>query len=127
MKAIALVSILGIVLADLIGAISTSSVDGPMTMLFLFVLAILAVGVHDAWSNGRGVLGWIVSVVVVVLGGFVAVALAGLAVESILPLLHLEGSLATSNHLMRYILPAAAMALTLAGSWGALRLVRRFR
>ena len=127
MRIITLVGIVGILLVDFTGAIPKSSVGGPMALLLMFFLAMLAVGLHDAWSNKRGVLGWIVSIVCSVIGGFLAATLGGLVMETILPLMELDGSLATSQHPMRYVSSAGMMALTLLGSWVALQIVNRFR
>jgi hypothetical protein len=127
MRIITLVCIIGILLIDVAGAIPNSSVGGPMAILLLFFLAMLAVGLHDAWSNKRGVLGWIVSIVCSIIGGFLALALGSLVMEAILPLIKLDGPLATSQHPMRYISLAGMMALMLLGSWGALQIVNRFR
>ena len=128
MKTITIVSVLVVVVSELTGAIPNSSVGGPMALLFLFIMAMLAVGIHDAWSNGRGVLGWIVSIVCAVISGGVAMFLAGVVImEPILPLLKLDGPLATSQHPMRYIAPVGMMLITLLGSWGALKIVNRLR
>jgi hypothetical protein len=67
------------------------------------------------------------SIVCSVIGGFLAVTLGGLVIEAILPLLELNGPLATSQHPMRYVSSAGMMALTLLGSWVALQIVNRFR
>ena len=72
-------------------------------------------------------LGWIVSIVCSIIGGFLALALGSLVMEAILPLIKLDGPLATSQHPMRYISLAGMMALMLLGSWGALQIVNRFR
>jgi hypothetical protein len=128
MRIITLVGIIGILLVDFVGAIPKSSVGGPMFFLLMLFLAMLAVGLHDAWSNKRGVLGWIVSIVCSVIGGLLAVTLGGLVImEQILPLMELDGPLAGSNHPMRYVSSAGVMALTVLGSWVVLQIVNRFR
>jgi len=127
MRIITLVGILGILLVDFAGAIPKSSVGGPMALLLMVFLAMLAVGFHDAWSNKRGVLGWIVSIVCAVIGGFLGVTLGALVMETILPLMELDGPLAALQHPMRYVASAGMMALTLLGSWAALQIVNRFR
>jgi hypothetical protein len=127
MRIITLVGILGILLLNFAGAIPKSSVGGPMALLLMVFLAMLAVGFHDAWSNKRGVLGWIVSIVCAVIGGFLGVTLGALVMETILPLMELDGPLAASQHPMRYVASAGMMALTLLGSWAALQIVNRFR
>jgi len=127
MRTITLVGVIGILLFDFAGAIPKSSVGGPLALFLIFFLAMLVVGLHEAWSNKRRVLGWIVSIVCSVIGGFLAVTFGGLVMEAILPLLELNGSLATSQHPMRYVLSAGMMVLTLLGSWTALQIVNRFR
>jgi len=127
MRTITLVGVIGVLLIDFTGAIPKSSVGGPLALLLMFFLAMLAVGLHEAWSNKRGVLGWIVSIVCSVIGGFMAVTFGGLVMEEMLPLLELNGSLASSQHPMRYVASAGMMVLTLLGSWGALQIVNRFR
>ena len=72
MKYILAISILGIVLLQLSGAIPLSSVGGPMAIAAAVFLATLAVGIHEAWTNKRGVPGWIVSVIVALIGAFLA-------------------------------------------------------
>jgi hypothetical protein len=124
-KIITLLAVMAMLLLSV--AMPTSSVGGPLTIVLILFLAILAVGVHEAWLKKRGVLGWIVNIVVAVIGGFVAVGLAGMAMETILPHLHLEGSLASSQHPLLYISLAAMAILTVLGSWITLQIVNRFR
>jgi uncharacterized membrane protein len=68
-----------------------------------------------------------VNIVVSVIGGFVAAGFAGMAMETMLPHLHLEGSLASSHHPLLYISSAAMAILTVLGSWIMLQIVNRFR
>lgn len=125
MKIIALVAVMAMLLLSV--AMPNASVGGPLTIMLILFLAMLAVGIHEAWSKKRGVLGWIVNIVVAVIGGFVAVAFAGMAMETILPHLHLEGSLASSQHPLLYVVSAAMAILTMLGSWIPLQIVNRFR
>lgn len=104
-----------------------SSVGGPLTLMLAFVLAALAVGLHEAWTRQRSALGWIVSIVAAVVGGFSGVALGGFAFEGILPSLNLEGSLASTRHHMLHVSSAGMMVLTLLGAWIALWIVNRLR
>ncbi|MFL5237195.1 MAG: hypothetical protein ACJ8EL_06250, partial [Rhizomicrobium sp.] len=60
-------------------------------------------------------------------GWLVAVALIGMAVEAMLPYLHLEGSLASSQHPLKYVLVAAIAICMVLGSWLPLLAVNRFR
>lgn len=127
MKIIILLAVVAVLLLFLSGAISQSSVGGPLTLMLVFFLAMLAVGIHEAWLKKRGTLGWIVSIVVSIIGGFVAAGFGGLAMERILSLLHFEGSLASSQHPLLYILSAGMMIVTVFGSWIALQIVNRMR
>ena len=55
-----------------------------MTIGFAYIAAALAVGIHEAWTQKRGVLGWIVNIVVSFVGAFVAAPLGGMVVVMIL-------------------------------------------
>ena len=125
MKIITLLAVMAMLLLSV--AMPASSVGGPLTIMLILFLVMLAVGIHEAWSKKRGVLGWIVNIVVAVIGGFVVVVFAGMAMETILPHLHLEGSLASSQHPLLYLLSAAMAILTVLGSWITLQIVNRFR
>ena len=121
-------------LAQLSGAIPNASVGGPLTIMIILLIAMLAVGIYEAWSNRRGPLGWIVNIVVAVVGGCVAGMIGGSAMDIVIPLLKIvfpflkiEGSLAASQHPLLYVLLAAITAFTLFGSWLALQLVNRLR
>ena len=70
MRLIILIAVTTILLLELSDALPKSSVGGPMAMMMIVFLAVLALGLYEAWSQKRGVLGWIVSVVASVVGGF---------------------------------------------------------
>ena len=61
MKYIALIAVIGILLLQATGAIPLASVGGSMTIGLAFIAAALALGIHEAWTNRRGALGWIVN------------------------------------------------------------------
>jgi hypothetical protein len=126
-KTITLLAVMAILLLELSGAMPKSSVGGPLTITLILLLAMLAVGLYEAWLKKRGALGWIVSIVVAVIGGFVAAIFGSMAMEMILPYLHLEGSLASSQHPLLYIFSAGMAILTVLGSWITLQIVSRFR
>jgi uncharacterized membrane protein YeaQ/YmgE (transglycosylase-associated protein family) len=126
MKMIALAAVVAMFLLGLFG--TDASVGGPMGMMMVAVVAMLAAGIQEAASNGRGPLGWIVSIVAAIVGGFVAVMLFGnVVMEMIVPMLNLNGSLASSHNPMKYILFAAMGAITVLGSWGALQIINLLR
>ena len=127
MKYIALTAVIAVVLLQLIGAVPQSSVGGPMALVLAFLLAALAVGIHEAWSNQRGVPGWIVSIVVALVGALLAASMSGMLMEEMLQHANLQGSLAETQHPLLYVASAAMMLLTLLGSWTALWLVNRLR
>jgi len=127
MRIIVPVAVAGIVLIDVLGGIPSSSVGGPLTFMLISLIAMLAVGVHEAWSGKRGVGGWILSLILALVGGMAGAFAASVILEAIIPYLDLGGPLATSRHPMRYLATAGMMLLVLAGAWGALQSVRRLR
>ena len=100
-----------------------------MTIALVVFVATLAVGIHEAWTNGRGVLGWIVNIVVALAGAFAAAPLAGMVMVLVVALLNPGGgsSLAAMGGPLFDLALAGHMALTLLGSWAALQVVNRWR
>ena len=127
MRLIILIAVTTILLLELSDALPKSSVGGPMAMMMIVFLAVLALGLYEAWSQKRGVLGWIVSVVASVVGGFLGAAVASVILGSILSQLNLGVALAETQHPLRYIASAGMMLLALLGSWIALQIVNRNR
>lgn len=125
MKAIILLAMAAMLLVEIFGP--KESVGGSMTFMLVFVLVILSVAIHEAWSQARGVGGWIVNLFASAVGGLFAVALIGMAMEAMLPHLHLEGSLASSQQPLKYVLVAAIALFMVLGSWLPLQLVNRLR
>lgn len=72
MTYIAVIAVLGILLLQASGAIALGSVGGSLTLGFVLILAALAVGMHEAWTQKRGPLGWIVDLFVTFLSVLVA-------------------------------------------------------
>lgn len=126
MKYIAPIAVIAVILLQFSGAVSQSSVGGPMTLAPVFLAAALAVGIHEAWSKKRGVLGWIVNIPVSLAGAFLAAGVGGLFLEPILTHLNV-GSLAETQHPLLYVTLAGMMLLMLLGSWIALQIVNRWR
>jgi hypothetical protein len=125
MRAITLIAVSAMLLLELTDALPKSSVGGPMTMMMLVFVAVLAFGLYDAWSKERGLLGWIVSIVAAVVGGFLGAAMAGAILGTILSYLNLGVPLAATQHPLRYIASAGMMLLALLGAWLMLRIVSR--
>ena len=128
MKYIVLIAVIGILLLQLTGSIPLSSVGGPLVIAFAFFAAALAVAIHDAWTKKRGVLGWIVNIVVSFVGVFLAAQLGGLVMVIILsPFMDGSSSLAKAGGLVMSVALAGGMLVTLLGAWGALWIVNRWR
>ena len=127
MKYIALIAVLGILLLQASGAIPIDSVGGSLTIGLALLVAGLAVGIHEAWTRRRGVLGWIVNVVVSFFGMLVAATVAGPFVGILFSIANPGQTLAEAGGPILSAALAAMMAVALLGSWGALRLVNRWR
>lgn len=125
MKTITLIAVVAMVAAAFGGP--TSSVGGPMTLMLIVFLVMLAVGIYEACLNRRSGLGWIVNIAAALVGGFVAVIFASMAMEAMLGLLHFEGSLASSHHPLLFVAAAGMAILTVQGSWLTLQVVNRLR
>jgi len=126
---IVLIAVIGIVVLQLVGAIPNDAVGGGLVIAAATFVAVLAIAVHEAWTKQRGVLGWIVNIVVSLLGAFFAAQLSGPLVA--IPLLALTGgggsSLAAAGGGVMSVALALMMVVTIAGSSGALWLVNRRR
>jgi len=132
LKIIILLTVIALWTLEITGSIPKSSVGGPLTITFVFFIAMLTVGLYEAWLNKRGVLGWIVNIFASVIGGLIVGMVAATAMDIILPLFILpfvqfEGSLASSRHPLLYILEAGMTIVIVLGSWFTLQIVNRFR
>lgn len=125
MKTIALLALIAMILVDIFGP--KESVGGAMTMGMVVILIVFVVGIYEAAANKRGVLGWIVNIVTVIVGGFIAINIIGLLMDLIIPLLHLDMSLAKSGHPIKYVLTAAIAILVVLGSWAPILIINRWR
>ena len=125
---IALVAVVGILLLQMTGSIPLASVGGPLTIGLAFLAAALAVGIHEAWTKKRGVLGWIVNIVVSLVGAVVGANLGEIVIVIIIALVgDVSGSIAKTGGLVMSFALAGGMLVTLLGSWGALWIVNRWR
>ena len=125
MMYIALIAVIGILLLQWTGSIPLASVGGSLTIGFTYLVAALAVGIHEAWTKKRGVLGWIVNIVVSFVGSLVAAPIGGMVIGILLS----DGSrsLAATGGPRFSLALAGGMLVTLLGAWGALWLVNRWR
>ena len=122
---ISLIAVIGILLLQMTGSIPLASVGGSMTIGLAYIVAALAVGIQEAWTKRRGVLGWIVNILVSFVGAFVAAPIGGMVLGIMLS--DGSGSLAAIGGLRFSVALAGGMLVTLLGSWGALWIVNRWR
>jgi len=127
MKYIALIAVIGILLLHSTGAVPLTGVGGAVTMGLALLAAAPAVGIHEAWTKGRGVLGWAVNIVVSFVGAFLFAPLGGMVVVIILSPFMDKPSLAATGGGVMYVALVGAMLVTLLGAWGALWIVNRWR
>ena len=128
MKYIAPIAVIGILLLQWTGTIPLDSVGGAMVIAMAVLVGTLAVAIHEAWTKKRGVLGWIVNIVVSFVGVFLAAPPGGMVVVMILGLfLDVSGSLAATGGPAAAVGLAGMMVVALLGSWGALWIVNRWR
>jgi hypothetical protein len=122
---IAPIAVIGILLLQFTGSIPLASVGGSMTIGLTYLVAALAVGIHEAWTRKRAVLGWIVNIIVSFLGAFVAAPIGGMIIGMLLS----DGSrsLAATGGARFSVALAGGMLVTLLGAWGALWIVNRWR
>jgi len=125
---IALAAVTGILLLQSTGAIPLTSVGGSLTIGLCFLVAALAVGLHEAWTKKRGVLGWIVNAVVSFVGALVGAQFGGLVVVMLIgAVMDVNGSLARTGGVAMSAALAGGMLATLLGAWAALWIVNRWR
>lgn len=128
MQYIVLIAVIGILLLQSSGAIPRDSVGGSMVIALAFFLGALAVGVHEAWTKKRHVLGWIVNIVVAFVGAILVAAPGGMVVAMLLrPFMGGSPSLAAAGGPVMHVALASMMIVTLLGAWGALWVVSRWR
>lgn len=124
---IALIAVIGILLLHSTGAIPLTGVGGAMTMGLALLAAAPAVGIHEAWTKKRGVLGWIVNIVVSLVGAFLFAPLGGMVIVMLLSPFMDKPSLAATGGAVMVVALAGGMLVTLLGAWGALWIVNRWR
>ena len=122
---IAVIAVIGILLLQSAASIPLASVGGSMTIGFAFIAGALAVGIHEAWKKKRGVLGWIVNIVVSFLGVFIIAPIGGMVMAIMLS----DGSqsLAATGGPRFSIALAGGVLVSLLGAGIALWIVNRWR
>jgi len=127
MAYIALIAVIGILLLQATGSIPQGSVGGSMTIGLALLAAAPAVGIHEAWTKKRGVIGWVVNIVVSFVGAFLIAPLGGMLIVIILSPFMDRASLAATGGPVMFVALAGMMLVTLLGAWGALWIVNRWR
>jgi hypothetical protein len=125
MKYIVLIAVIGILLLHASGAVEPADVAIGYGLVAL--AAAPAVGIHEAWTKRRGVLGWIVNLVVSFVGPVLFAPVGGLVVVAILSPFMDKPSLAATGGAVLYFAAAGIMIVTLLSAWVALWIVNRLR
>ena len=125
---IALAAVAGILLLQATGLIPLASVGGSLMIGLAFLMSALVVGVHEAWTRKRGVLGWIVNIVASFVGALIGAQAGGFVMVMLIgAVMDVDGSLARTGGIAMSAALAGGMLFTLLGAWVALWLVNRLR
>ncbi|MDB5531990.1 MAG: hypothetical protein JWO28_305 [Hyphomicrobiales bacterium] len=125
MKTITLLAVMAVLLNDIFA--TSSSVGNPLAEVLILLIAVLAMGLYEAWPKKRDVPGWIVNVVGSIIGGYLAALVVHVAVLMMLSLPHFEGRFSISPDTLRYTVSAVETTLTVLGAWSTLQIVNLFR
>lgn len=96
-----------------------AAMEKALLMMFAFVIVMGGMGLYEAWRNKRGVLGWIVSLLISIAGGVAGMVLC-VAIADVL--IRRPSTMAIGEG-VNILTPI----LMLTGSWLALRFASRFR
>jgi hypothetical protein len=133
MKIIAGVAVAAVLLLLVTDSIPLASVGGSLVIGFAFIAAALAAGIHEAWTQRRGVVGWLVNLVVSFVGALIGAQIGGMAVVILLYSagsvlgMPMERSLAATGGVVMALALVGGMLATLLGAWGAVQIVNRWR
>ena len=128
MKYILPISVFGILLLHSTDAIPLDGVGGSIVIGLALLVAAPAVGVHEAWTMKRNVLGWIANIIVSLVGAFFFAPVGGMIIVLVIsPFMDGGGSIADAGGLVMYVALAGMMVITLLGAWGSLWIVNRWR
>jgi hypothetical protein len=125
LRYIVLIAVIGILLLHSSGAVQPAEAAIGYGLVLLAIAPI--VGIHEAWTKKRGVLGWIVNIVVSFIAPVLFAPLGGLVVVLILSPFMDAPSLAATGGAVMYFALAGMTVVTLMTAWGALWVVNRFR
>lgn len=108
-----------LVLLDYLGMMK-GSVGGAFVVMFVMIIAALVIGMYEAWSMRRGVLGWLLSILIAIVGCMLGGLVSTTAIEATLAALRFEGR---PGALFGFV----SVIITLSGAWLTLWLAGRFR
>lgn len=121
------IAVVAVLLLHSAGAFASEGVGGAMTIGLVLLAATPAVAIHEAWTKNRGVVGWIVNIVVAFVGAFAAAPIGGLVVAIALAPFADASSLAATGGAVMAVALAGMTVVTLLGSRLALSIVNRWR
>lgn len=128
MLIIVFVAVAAILLLQGTGAIPLASVGGSLVIAAVYFAAALAVAIHEAWTHKRGVLGWLLNLVLSFVGAFLGAQLGGFLMVTILGATgQLQGSLARTGGPLFAVALVGGLLAAILGAWGALQIVKRWR
>lgn len=127
MKLIVTLAVVSILALKHAGLVPDDAVGGSLMLALVVLVGSLAIGVHEAAVARRGMIGWVVNLVVAFLGAFFTAQIGGILVMIALSPFLTERSLAATGGLALDAGLALLTAIALAGSWGALQIVNKFR
>lgn len=127
MTSIVAIAVIGILALQATGSIPAASVGGSLVIAMAFFLGAFVVAIHEAVVKRRGLLGWIVNIVVAFVAVFFTAQIAGIVVVAILAPFMTGSSMAKTGGIVMSMGLALGMVVTLLGSWAALQLVNRWR
>ena len=127
MVIIVAVAVACIIALQLSRQIPDDAVGGSLVIALVVFVGALAMGIHEAWTNRRGVIGWLVNIIVSFFGAFFAAQLGGFVAITVLSPMMGGSSLAKSGGpvLMAGLILVTIIAL--ACSWAALQITNKFR
>lgn len=127
MTYIVLIAVIGVLALQWTDSIPQGSVGGSLVIGFAIIAGTLVVGIYEAVTKRRGVLGWIVNIVVSFFTALLTAQIAGFVIIMMLSPFMTGSSMAKTGGPVMSVGLAATMAVTLLGSWWALQLLNRWR
>jgi hypothetical protein len=128
MMYIVLIAVIGVVLFQSIAAVPLSGIGGAMVIGWVLLIAVPAVGIHEAWTKKRGVLGWIVNIIVSLVGALLFAPIGGMILAILLsPFKGGARTLADAGGLLLLVALVGMTVVALMAAKAALWIVNRWR